>query len=50
MSGSYEGFLGDSFDYSSQTFNAEKAKQEAEEKKRNSTLYYLVRLALEKAH
>ncbi|MGP2689382.1 GTPase, partial [Serratia nevei] len=33
MSGSYEEFLGDSFDYSSQTFNAEKAKQEAEEKK-----------------
>lgn len=33
MSGSYEEFLGDSYDYSSQTFNAEKAKQEAEEKK-----------------
>ncbi|EPC7542696.1 GTPase [Morganella morganii] len=33
MSGSYEEFLGDSYDYSSQTFNAEKASQEAEEKK-----------------
>ena len=33
MSGSYEEFLGGSYDYSSQTFNAEKAKQEAEEKK-----------------
>ncbi|MBA0195489.1 50S ribosome-binding GTPase [Pectobacterium brasiliense] len=33
MSGSYEDFLGNSYDYSSQTFNAEKAKQEAEEKK-----------------
>ena len=33
MSGSYEEFLGDSYDYRSQTFNAEKSKQEAEEKK-----------------
>lgn len=50
MSGSYEEFLGDSYDYRSQTFNAEKSKQEAEEKKRNSILYYLARLGLEKAH
>lgn len=33
MSDSYEEFLGGSYDYSSQTFNAEKASQEAEEKK-----------------
>lgn len=33
MSSSYEEFLGDSYDYSSQTFDSEKAKQEAEEKK-----------------
>lgn len=33
MSGSYEDFLGDSYDYDTQTFDADKAKQEAEEKK-----------------
>lgn len=33
MTSSYEDFLGNSYDYSSQTFDAEKAKQEAEEKK-----------------
>ncbi|MBJ5941849.1 hypothetical protein JGK64_22280, partial [Salmonella enterica subsp. enterica serovar London] len=33
MASSYEDFLGDSYDYNSQTFDADKAKQEAEEKK-----------------
>lgn len=33
MSGSCEEFFGNSYDYSSQTLNVEKAKQEAEEKK-----------------
>lgn len=33
MSSSYEDFLGDSYDYDTQTFNADKAKQEAEENK-----------------
>lgn len=38
MAGSYEDFLGGSYDYNSQTFDPEKAKHEAEEKKKNSIL------------
>lgn len=49
MASSYEDFLGDSYDYSSQTFDADKAKQEAEEKKKGSILYCSVLLELGKA-
>ena len=42
MASSYEDFLGDSYDYNSQTFDADKAKQEAEEKKeRFNSIPYL---------
>lgn len=39
MASSYEDFLGDSYDYNSQTFDADKAKQEAEEKKERFRAY-----------
>lgn len=40
MASSYEDFLGDSYDYNSQTFDADKAKQEAEEKKERFNIIF----------